>query len=269
MKRYQGVTLIEMLLVLVIAAGIMYFGVKQYHLYRLQSDITQVQVNVNSLFNAMSKFYRAQCYGSVDPNNPSASPLAGTGVLRTTTTSPYAIDITKDLFNNGYLNIQMPLSPLISPTVGTDGFVAQFNRYTQVVRKCQDQGSWGPYTSMGCSTNTPPQIGTLVLWKAQVAILLQDPITAQQFKQMMSADCISTMQNGIVTPCPGSVSGSGVFLVWERIPSASTMSIEATSPTQASIPAVQNFTNMYRVSGASSMINISHTPETTFFYCGG
>jgi len=261
----QGITLIELLLVLVIGASLFYIGIRQYISLRDQANVFQLQTNVNTLFNAMAKFYRAQCYSNINPTT--GLPIAGTGVLRTTVATPYIIDIANNLVTPGYLTDQIPSNPIISPTAGSNGYVVQFNRYTQVVRMCQTAGSWGPYTSMGCATNTPPKVGTLVLWKAQVAIQLKDVAKKAQYLTLLGGDCLSSMQGNQVLPCPGDPTGD--FVVWERIPSASGMSIESTSPTEASLPAVKSFTNMYRTSGVTYLLNTSHSPETEFFYCGG
>ena len=263
-KKIHGVTLLETMLVLVIVASITYVGIQQYLSYRQTSDLNQVQANVSTLFGAATRFYRAQCYGNINPNDPSSTPIAGTGLLRTTTTSPLIIDIENNFRAMGYLSDTLPLNPIVDDSQGDNGYMVQFNRYTQVVKLCRvGTNAWGPYPSTGCTTAS--QVGTLVLWKVQVAVALRDPNTRTQFSTMLGADCLSKMVGSQILPCPGDPSGD--FAVWERIPST-LLTRDASTPVSAAIPAVQSFTNMYRTSGTTFLMNVSHTPEVQFFYCG-
>lgn len=241
-KNSEGLVLLELILVIVIAASIILLGIRQYYQYRFQTDIYQIQANVTTLFRAMGKYYRAQCYGTIDPNSGQALP--GTGLLRTSTTTPLPINITTDLHDNGYLTDVMQYTPLLDTTAGTGGYIAQFNRYTERVEK---------------------GTGTTVIWKAQISVKLADNTNNTQYLALLGGDCLSTASGQTVLPCPGDPAGDVV--VWERLPSASAMINPDNNWT--SMPNVQQFSNMYREYSDNYLLNVSHTPEVQYYYCGG
>jgi type II secretory pathway pseudopilin PulG len=274
-KTEVGITLIEIMLVLVIAASLLYMGMQQYYSYKRDADVYQVRANVNAIFHGAAKFYRAQCYGSIDPNTRKL--ISGTGLLNLSATppptNPYILNIATDLIATGYLPPNtIVLSPLVDSSVGTDGYVVQFNEYTQPVNACQTgTGAWGPTPAMGCTTNA--RVGTLVIWKTQIAVQLQDATTAAQYLALLDGDCLSSLESSTtgttaVTPCANNPV-PGNFVVWERLPSASNITLESISPTWISVPTAQRFTSMYQTADTTYLMSVSHSPEVQYFYCGG
>src|SRR4051812_47245756 len=76
-KPGNGISLLEMLLVLMlIAAGIL-VGFSQYSQYKRSKDITQIQQSVNQLSQAGSAYYYALCSASFLADVPQQASLAG------------------------------------------------------------------------------------------------------------------------------------------------------------------------------------------------
>src|SRR5262245_26726988 len=132
MKRYAGVTLLEVLLVLAITGMAFVMGLRLYYSFKTDADIMQVKSNVDAIFLAMAKYYRANCYGTTRVNaavipmivtitpgtlNPASSP-----------TNPMPINIQTDLINAGYLRSTLVRTPIVNfAGSGMNGYVAQFN----------------------------------------------------------------------------------------------------------------------------------------------
>jgi prepilin-type N-terminal cleavage/methylation domain-containing protein len=75
----SGVTLLEVMLVIAIAGSILAMGISQYQSMQRDSNVRQVQANVDTLFNAMAYWYKANCgraavggntSGYLSPYNP-------------------------------------------------------------------------------------------------------------------------------------------------------------------------------------------------------
>ncbi len=60
-SRQSGFSLIELALVLAIAAVIILIGINRYQQYRFNADIEVVKQNINLLFNALNTYYRQNC----------------------------------------------------------------------------------------------------------------------------------------------------------------------------------------------------------------
>jgi len=234
-KLSQGVTLIEILLVLLVGAAILILSIKQYQSFRNDADIQQLQYNVDTLFQGMADYYQVNCYGTTAPTtgivtagklHPSQNPK-----------NPTVIDITNDLAKNGFLINPIRPSGLVNssgPPIGNpyNGYVIQFNQTTQSAVAC---------VTANCATSAP--IGTSVVWMMQVSVLMSDPTTTAQYKNMLTADCLSTVgAGGAILPCTAA-STSGNYVVFERLPSMA--SPNAVSPLWVSKPGLKEFTGMY------------------------
>src|SRR5664279_5518184 len=68
-KSYMlGVSLLELMLVLVIGASLILFSLQQYVEFKDATDQLKITSDVNSIFNAASQFYQAQCQEATDSN---------------------------------------------------------------------------------------------------------------------------------------------------------------------------------------------------------
>ena len=212
-KRYKGVTLFEVLLVLAIAASIIIMSIKQYQSYRFDADIQAVRYNVDTIFEAMAQYYKVNCYGSIDPAHANQDPYGqiipgglnpDNSQIGTNPTSipSVPIDIQQTLAGKGFWPISIaqtttptPPNPPVPPTTqpplippnplvdttgpGYQGYVAQFNPYVENRMICTVPSSTpvvNPLDSSQCSGASV--MATVLLWKIQVAILLGDPNAA-------------------------------------------------------------------------------------------
>lgn len=263
-KQVLGVTLLEIILVLAIGAAILLLSLRQYESFRADSDLQQVQYDINKIFAAMSEFYKVNCYGTYNPNVSPPNPPLQAGALNPMRSSappnPYPINMTTDLITKGYLTQKPALNPLIdaSTGAGTDGYILQFNEYHSPKYAC--------LTTAPCAS--PVQVGTIVIWKPQVAILLKDSATAQQYLDLLTGDCLSTASGNTVQPCTPGNKGTGNYVVWERLPSLS--SSEANSTLWMMNPLVKQFTSMYNTYPLGTLTG-GQLPnnQTQYFLCGG
>lgn len=250
MKNQKGVSLIEVLLVMVIAAGILYYSTRQYLSYRRDADVYQLRYNVDLIFQAMTEYFRANCGKAGHPLN---SVYPGQ-VLTVTLTQ---------LQNGGFFTSKLAANPLVQQTTAQDGYLMQFNQISPPPRQIAVYSN-PPQTPVIPKLVT---IGNILLWQAQVAVNLKDASTAKQYQQLLQATCLSIAAGGeIVTPCLAGPSLAGAqYAVWERLPSFSSSVVNSTYWT--TLPVVKQFTQMYTTysillltSGVSSV--------NQYFVCG-
>ena len=326
-QRYLGVTLLETLLVLAIGASILVFSIKQYQYYRLDADIQEVKYNVDTIFEALAGYHKVNCYGDIDPAQANQVPYGQIvpGALNpdnpkiTNLTKSIPIDINLDLVQNGFWPISRPPAPssgaqppLIPQTPlvdsggpGYQGYVAQFNPYVSDRVVCTQPAGTAkvvnPTNTAQCTTATT--MATVIMWKAQVAVLLgdpriaSDPTLATSYLNLMGGDCLSDYDAGTqtVTPCSQVTSGGGTsgggtsgggtsgggsatgnYVVWERLPALASPKTQSSYwPTN---PTVQQFTQMYRTypmlyllspsSGSSTSTGKIPSGKPQYIYCG-
>lgn len=252
----QGVTLLEVLLVIAIALSIIVLSLRQYYGFRVQTDMLRVRTNVDILLQAAAGYYQANC-----PKGNLLDPTIATGMVK-------PLNITTDLINSGYLSPTFPQPiPLVDSTGPGGGYIVQFNQYTmprtQLV--CSDPPTCTPALA------TPAQIGTIVIWKIQVAVLMRN-ISATQLanaKNIIGADCLS---NATGTPPMSSLCSAhqtGNYLVFERLPSYVTSNPDSQSDLWLTTPITKQFVQMYTTNPITDLTNQSHTPEYQYYYCSG
>jgi hypothetical protein len=203
----------------------------------LNADARQVRHNVDLAFQAMANYYQAECgYKTPPANTTPATP----GLLNPTNpisppSNPYVVDMTQ-LHDGGFLPEEFPLSPIVDnsngatldPQEGYGGFVVQFNRAETPSKreiKLSAPLPGGPTTA---------DLGSIIHWRIQVAVLLRNTRDPAIFKELMAADCVSHLdQNATgsetVVPCekrcttpPCPVEPEDKYVVWERLPSFAT-----------------------------------------------
>jgi len=260
----HGVSMVELLLVLVLGVFVILMGFQLYFRFKSDQELMEIKYNVDAYFQALVHYYQANCRGGLlDPGfNSDLNPLP----------SSYSFPVvngSEDLLTQGtpvYLTQKLLLTGLVDTTEGASGYVAQFN-LTPIERSIQIQ----PLPS------NPTKVGTVILWKAQVAVKLKDPSKATMYKGIVGADCISSYNSDddTVTPCPNTATstptptGDQSYLVWERLPSYA--SPKTTTALWSSLFVEKNF-NMDYTNDITYAINTSGmTPdgEPQFFLCGG
>ena len=260
-KRQEGVTLFEVMLVIVIGAAILYLSISQYQIFKSGTDVQQLQYNVDTLFQSATKFYKANCISQTNPTT--GAKIAGTGLLdpANSPANPYIITPTQ-LQNDGYLAIPgsatagtlpFPISPLVNSSGTNNGYQVQYN-LTTVNRTVKTYPS-----------NTAVPSGTIYIWTIQVSVQLLHPETATQYLSLLGADCISTpVTSGTgINPCSAGLStGTTLFLVWQRLPS---MSTSVPPGTWIMNPTVTQFNQMYTTDPMTYLLGNAPTQN---YLCG-
>lgn len=256
-KQTNGITLIEMLLVMVIAMSFIVLAIRQYQIWRHDADIRQLQYNVSTLFQAMNGFYKANCApaeGKLNPNQE-ASP-------------PVVVNVADDL--QDYMTAPLPVSPLVN-NADNNGYILQFNQYTQDRNACVEPN--------GKDCDKEQKIGEVVVWMSQVAVKLAPSISnnataAQAYLHLLNGDCLSKMDGNKVEPCPSEgglapIIGPGeAYVVWQRAPSFTTS--ENKSSYWVTNPTLNQFTQQYRTYSDAYILNTKGSTPTKkqYFYCG-
>ena len=210
-RQHAGFNLVEILLVLVISAGVFFLGMQLYLSMRKDADARQVQANVDAIFQAMSNYYRVNCYGqtkadlSVIPGTLNPAYVPSPPTLR-------PINITTELIQPGFLAanalVQTPIVNAIGAPGSTKGYVAQFNKKTSTRRVCT--AGTGAANSPTCTQSVV--VGTVIEWQAQVAVQLDTTpaTTPGPYLGMLAGDCLSRLVGTTVTPCTAASTGTYV-----------------------------------------------------------
>jgi hypothetical protein len=271
MKKGQaGVGLLEVILVLAIGSALIFISVQQYLNYKVNADAMQIKEKTDALLQAMSFFYKAECYGSVDSSgNLVPGDLHPSSISNFDTSPPESvgINISTQLMTPGYLNESLIINnPLINKVgaSGYNGFVAQFNLTTPLPNRLICTSGSTPGSPPGVNCASSQSIGKVVIWRSQVAVRMKDTANAARYRDLLGADCLSSdAGGGLVKPC--STSGNtGSYIVWEKI--SSTPNPKALSNYLFTTPTVAQFTQIYRTQSAYSVLNSTST-TTQYFVC--
>ena len=245
--KQGGITLLELLLVITIGMSIFYLALRQYTVLKVDANASQVRANVDSIMQAMAKYYRQNCYGTTNPITNTVTPGTLNPHYEPAPTSNVPIDLTAALNANHLLANALPFNSLIQQTAGDplSGYIAQFNLYPPHERRICTEGrdaSSAGDANCTASVNT----GTVVNYTIQVAVRLNNTANAHTFLRQLQGDCLSTLAGNLVTPCHAANHVEGPYVVWERQPSL--MSSRENATYWSMLPNVNQFTQMYTTS---------------------
>lgn len=252
----QGVTLLEIIFVLIIAGTFVILALRQYQIYQLDADLRQVKANVDTLFQAMSGYYKANCIQNRDYY--SGTPLTQ-GALDPTVSGSnlppqIPISITQNLVPT-YL-AQWPVTEV--PSIVNDdkgeGYIVQFNL-------ANSPPVWRTITN----GNNSVQVGQIYFWNIQVAVQLANPDLATTFQNLLAADCISTLSGTTVLPCNQTTGQGGDYLVWSLSPSNATGQLSTLWPT---MPLLLQFKRQYTTDDMRAL-NDPTFENSQYYLCGG
>lgn len=274
LKRSQrGVTLTEMMLVIAVGSAIVYMSIQQYLSFRKDGDAVQVLSYANGIFQAMSGYYRDNCYGSTDTTTDPDNYTVSYGTLNPLNSTPpgnnVPINIQTSLIDRGLLDAKfIKLNPLISAdstgATGILGFYAQFNRSDKDRKICTTgTNATGP-SDPACTASEVT--GDIVTWKIQVSAKLNATSAEAKtaYLKILAGDCLSSPgASGLIQPC--SANAPGDYVVWERLPLGS--NVKADSPYWVTMPTVNQFTKMYTTTEILSLTDQSMTPNQ-YYLCG-
>lgn len=212
-RDIKGVTLLELLLVLVIMGAIFMLALQQYWLVRRDADVAMVKYNVNQLFGAAAEYYQANCRMQIDPST--GDPVGSYGTLdpkyNPQPTDPYPVTVD-NLRTGGFFPGVLKLNPLVNNAGMNNGYIVQFNQSATTKRQIRTPYAVGDV-----------DVGDVIVWRVQVAVEVRaNRVTATSMVQSLGGDCLSTRTGTTVTPC-SSVGvlppGGTYYVVWERLPS--------------------------------------------------
>lgn len=281
LKKQLGMTLLEIMLVLAVGAMFIIIGLQQYSQWSEQSSADQLKYNVDSLFQAMAYFYKANCADSYDQNG---NPVAKSGALSPSSfaaaslafppTNPFPVTVST-LETNGYLKQWQPVNPLVNTSSTAIPYIVQFNPITENynVYACWNFNPGMTTSHQKCTIPQPiptsasaPYGANVVLWSIQVAVLIQDTANINTYKNQLIADCISTTSGNTIIPCGQTGSGTGAYLVWTRMPSFANPTI-ATSANQAA-QNLKAFQLQYTHDPMYELNNVTYAGQQ-YYLCGG
>src|SRR3990167_3708327 len=155
-KREHGLSLLETMLALGIAAALIAMGMATYESYKRDADALALAANIDMLAQAASYYYYAQCYGETDTSTGAVVPGKLNPAYYSGNTA--YINFQTDLINSGYLSQPLRANPLVDDTVLNGGYAVSFARTMspKMIDVCAD-----PPT---CSSTTSTSIGTIDTW---------------------------------------------------------------------------------------------------------
>lgn len=260
-----GVSLLEVMLVLVIGASILYLSMQQYYSYRRDAEVVRLRSNVDLLFQAMAKYFQANC---------NCRPSAGTNCSAypfTMYRTPIPVTLAM-LINGGFLNLSntggsLPLNALVDSTGPNQGYIMQFNQLQTTTVPPAPLTLNLPYREAVMSAGGTKPTGYNMVWQIQISVLLLQPSTAKQYQNLLNADCLSESTGQIVTPClTAPANPTAPFLVFQGLPS-SPNSAAARSTYWQTMPTVKLFRQMYEVDPILVLTNGNQT-TSQYYVCG-
>jgi type II secretory pathway pseudopilin PulG len=259
-SKQSGLSAIEMMLVIIISMTMLAMGLRLYQANQQFQYTAQVKFNVDQIFEALANYYRANC--SNNYSYTGAQLTIGTLDQRSSPSDPFPItNIQTTLVTPGYLsNWPFATNPIVDSAAGINkGYVAQFNFNTagygaRVMRGLPESGVF--YSGL--------PVGYIYFWKAQVAIKLAKPSLANQYKNILAADCVSSLSGSTVLPCSSNPPAGG-YLVWERLPS---LAITGRSSLWVAMPRVKQFKEQYTNDSYYEATNNGYALTQTYL-CGG
>lgn len=189
MIKQKGMTVLEILLVVVIGGAIVLMGVNQYNSYRLVADARQVKYSIDVLTQAAAQYYRASC-------NITATSQLNSPLDPTTTPNTVPIDIAAVLQAGGFLTQTIASNPLVDDTAaGTwQGYTVVLKKTTADRNICvEGSNATGLTPAKGCTQTQ--KIGTTVNWSIQVGVVLKKPEIAKYILGLSNGSCVSSLQN--------------------------------------------------------------------------
>jgi hypothetical protein len=282
-RNMTGVSLVEVILALVVAAAIITMGINQYLVYSKDTAAREVTYNVDSIMRAAAYYYYANCEKSSSNSGATLDPA-------NSPPDPYPVFLPA-LVSSNYLMAFPPQNPLVDSSAPFGGYLVQFNMKTSKRYYCSTPGD---------STTCTSQIGNNINYTIQVSVALKDVANATRYYNMTGATCLtSTNLTTIeVEPCSTAASYAATcqayrnispsdpnywayqiaanamlcpflgatynnYISWERLPSMA-------SPKSQSIlwmnnPTVRQFKQMNEAPSLSYMLS---NPTATNFLCG-
>lgn len=274
-NKIKGMTLLEIMLVLAIAASMILMGIQLYQSSETEKNYFVLKTNVDLLFQAMKGYYQTECDLYFSENGSVGSKGALTFNPANAPIPPAFASISFDVTTvNRYIASTWPryTSVVYDNSSEAASYFAQFNPLTGTNKKtyaCWYFGSGSPV----CDPASTLSSSNIVLWQAQIAVKMKDPAKTTYYVGIAGADCaVDTIPSDAPVNCATGGVTMGVsanYMVWQRLPSFSSPNIR--SPNWISNPVVKEFKLQYTHDPMYELYNPSATlPDMyQYYYCGG
>lgn len=237
-QQMSGATLLEVMLILAIAASFVLLGISQYQQYRIQSSFMDVKRDVDVLFQALGQYYQANCRSLTDasitvPAGQASHSLTGdlapSGALNvnyTLANVAYPLNIQTSLIEKHYLPNNWPT---ITPIVDADTYSARFifKLGTKKAYVCWNFFNTAGYVQCNTAEYFPsdPVVGPqdirpnqVAFWLAQVSVRVHNDADGTKTLALLGptgASCAS----GVPDTCDGNPAPQ--YLIWQQLPTKS------------------------------------------------
>jgi prepilin-type N-terminal cleavage/methylation domain-containing protein len=278
-KSAQGMTLLEILLVLAIASSIIVVSIKSIQQFKLKQNLKLIQGQVDTLFQAASLYYQANCRGTYDTSGRFTPGILAPTAVADIATTPVALSQDMLLTDPNKAGVHYLTQALVNnPAVSA--YTVQLNpvrmpRTTYTYMNSNMSATDANKTVVDARMANTINVGNaanIIIYQIQVSASLIDPTIVATQALALGATCTSTAGNGgTVEPCSTAVQAtSNTYISWVRLPSFA-MHENASSlwtTIQAHKLANQQYTNdqMYELSKLN-------TPQTLlnaqYYLCGG
>lgn len=277
-KKISGLTLLEIMLVLAIMVSFILLGINQYQQYQLQASFIDIKKNVDVLFQAMGRYYQANCRVISDAsvawvNGTTPHESIGSLAINGSMSVNYGILSSPAIipFNLTELSQYLPSNwPTSVPAVSSvDGYTVSFIAVTNTKNAYQ---CWWVEASPGVITTqcgTPQAIQptkTVVFMLSQVGVKIANDPTGEKTKAFLGAtgaNCAS----GLPDRCDGSTTPN--YLVWQQLPIKSGSAINSDLWISQSQEAMFNQQYTHDVMYEMANPNYSTINDNSYYYfCG-
>ena len=229
------------MLVLAIMASFILFGINQYQQFKTEASFMDIKQNVDVLFQAMGRYYQANCRNLSDsavaialgktPTDaqgdlaPGLSATITPAIDYSTPNVNYSIDIKTKLL--AYLPNTWPtFIPQVDTSDGFNGYTTSF-LFLQTTRNAYECWSFpdskGNVTTQ-CGDSQPIQPNKTAFWLALVAVKIANDPTGDKTKALLGATGASCA-SGVATSCDGSKTPN--YLIWQQLPTKSGSNINS------------------------------------------
>lgn len=262
----KGITLLEMLLVLVIASSILMLAFRFYNRYQVEQQFVQIQTNIDTLFQALGNFYRSNCQKGL------LSPIDKTPPLDISV--PYPIT-DETLFNNnlittGFLSKSWPaMNTQVDETFGYKGYSVKLNpkfvESTEINnRVCyQFDKNNPPVCYEGVNPNRK-----ILFWQLEIAVKVNNSAYAQAYGPYIGASCIvEALPTDVPVNCATDSDEEGQILVWQLMPSDPFM--HPKSDSWILNPVEKDFNMLYTHDPMYEMYDPNAPEQYQYYLCGG
>lgn len=282
--KIKGMTLLEVMLVLAIAASMILLGLNMYQTASIEKDYLLLKANVDFLFQAMKSYYQTECDNYFFPNGSVSRKGKLTFNSNDASTPSDFAPVTFDVTTvNNYIATSWPrYTSVVALDTVSKIYLAQFNPTTNANNNayvCSSYTTGSPQ----CSSPIPITDSSIVLWQSQIAVKMRDPAKTTYYVAMAGADCaVNTIPSGAPIDCSTGVAmgSSAQYMVWQRMPSFSSRNIRSSH--WISNPATKEFKLQYTHDPMYELYNPSAAPMQNpnnssaaptevykYYYCGG